>query len=58
MEITKEVKPFIRRGAQYFWQYSVYANASQFYASQSCFFNKYIFNINIIINILINIITI
>ncbi len=24
MEITKVVKPFIRRGTQYFWQYSVY----------------------------------
>ncbi len=24
MEITKVVKPFIRRGCQYFWQYSVY----------------------------------
>ncbi len=24
MEITKVLKPFIRRGCQYFWQYSVY----------------------------------
>ncbi len=24
MEITKVLKPFIRRGTQYFWQYSVY----------------------------------
>ncbi len=24
MEIIKVVKPFIKRGTQYFWQYSVY----------------------------------